>query len=71
MIHSNKGAKCARILSTRTPVSDEEECYDRKIKAVFFDDGAAHHHIVRGDGDEEEVYKDEAIRLLLAANGFD
>ena len=26
--------------------------------------------IVYGDGDEEEVYKDEAIVLLLAANGF-
>ena len=27
--------------------------------------------IVHDDGDEEEVYKDEATVLLLAANGFD
>ena len=28
-------------------------------------------YIVYDDGDEEEVYRDEAIALLLAANGFD
>jgi hypothetical protein len=49
----------------------EEEYYDGKINAVFVDDGVAHYHIVYDDGDEEEVYKDEAIELLLAVNGFD
>jgi hypothetical protein len=33
--------------------------------------GVAHYHIVCDDGDEEEVNRDEAIALLLAANGFD
>ena len=43
----------------------------QKIDAIFVDDGVAHYHIVYDDGDEEEVYRDEAIALLLAANGFD
>ena len=41
------------------------------IDAIFVDGGVAHYHIVYDDGDEEEVYRDEAIALLLAANGFD
>jgi hypothetical protein len=34
------------------------------------DGGVAHCHIACDDGDEEEVHKDEAIELPLAANGF-
>jgi hypothetical protein len=51
----------------------EEEYYDGEIDAVFVDGGVAHYHyhIVYDDGDEEGVYRDEAIALLLAANGFD
>ena len=33
--------------------------------------GGAHYHIVHEGGGEEEVHKDEAIGLLLAANGFE
>jgi len=49
----------------------EEGCYDGEIDAIFVDGGVAHYHVVHDDGDEEEVYRDEAIALLLAANGFD
>jgi hypothetical protein len=58
--------------SSATPVEKNMEYYDGKIDAVFVDDGVAHYRIVYDDGGEEkEVYKDEAIQLLLAANGFD
>jgi hypothetical protein len=49
----------------------EKRYYEGKIDAVFVDGGVAHYRIVYDDGDEEEVYKDEAIQLLLAENGFD
>ena len=39
----------------------EEEYYDGKIDAAFVDGGVAHYHVVYDDGDEEEVYKDEAF----------
>ena len=51
----------------------EEEYYDGEIDAIFVDGGVAHYHVVYDDLDldEEEVYRDEAIALLLAVNGFD
>jgi len=64
-----KGRKVRKVFVDED--TGEEEYYDGKIDAIFVDGGVAHYHIVYDDGDEEEVYRDEAIALLLAANGFD
>ena len=53
-----KGRKARRVFVDED--TSEEGYYYGKIDAVFVDDGVAHYHI---------VHKDEAIRLLIAANG--
>jgi hypothetical protein len=68
-IHS-KGVKRARFFVDED--AGEEEYCDERADTAFVDDGGgvAHYHIVYDDGDEEEVYNNEAIRLPRAANGL-
>ena len=63
-----KGRKVRKVFVDQD--TGEEGYCNGKIDTVFVDGGVAHYHIVYDDGDEEEAYKDEAIRLPLAANGF-
>jgi hypothetical protein len=44
-----KGRKVRKVFVDED--AGEGECYDGKIYAVFFDDGAAHYHVVCDDAD--------------------